>query len=317
MLNKTKDIINEVGKAVIGKDEVIKKVLTAILAGGHILLEDVPGVGKTTLALSFSKVLGIDYKRVQFTTDTMPSDIVGFSLYNKSENRFVYQQGPVMTNLLLADEINRTSSKTQAPLLEVMEEKRVTVDGETYELPDPFVVIATQNPVGSAGTQLLPSSQLDRFMIRLSMGYPDFKSQVNILKDRHHENPLDNINQIITVDELKEMQKMCENVYVADEIYEYITRLCSGTREHKMVDLGISPRGAIAVCRLAKSTAFIDGRDYVLPQDVSEVFCDVAAHRLVLNRKARINGLSQESIAQDVMSIVEMPKIKVKMGNRL
>lgn len=317
MLNKTKDIIHEVGKAVIGKDEVIKKVLTAILAGGHILLEDVPGVGKTTLALSFSKALGIDYKRVQFTTDTMPSDIVGFSLYNKSENRFVYQQGPVMTNLLLADEINRTSSKTQAALLEVMEEKRVTVDGKTYELPNPFVVIATQNPVGSAGTQLLPSSQLDRFMIRRSMGYPDFKSQINILKDRHHENPLDNINQIINIDELREMQKMCENVYVADEIYEYITRLCSGTREHKMIDLGISPRGAIAVCRFAKSTAFVDGRDYVLPQDISDVFCDVSAHRLVLNRKARIGGISQESIAQDVISMVEIPKIKVKMGSKI
>ena len=292
------------------------KVLTAILAGGHILLEDVPGVGKTTLALAFSKVLGIDYKRVQFTSDTMPSDIIGFSLFDKGEDRFVYQQGPVMTNLLLADEINRTSSKTQAALLEVMEEKKVTVDGETYQLPDPFVVIATQNPVGSAGTQLLPSSQLDRFMIRLSMGYPDFKSQVNILRDRHHENPLDMVKQIVNISELSDMQKSAENVYISDDIYEYVTYLCSATREHEMIDLGISPRGAIAVCKFAKALAFVKGRDYVVPEDIREIFGDVTVHRLIMNRKARISGVSAGSIIDEILSTVAMPEIKVQLGRQ-
>ena len=200
-------IQNEIKKVIIGKDDVIEKVLMAILAQGHILMEDVPGVGKTTMAMAFAKVLGLDNKRVQFTSDTMPSDIIGFSVYDKQSGKFEYKPGTIMTNLLLADEINRTSSKTQSALLEAMEERHVTVDGITHDLPKPFIVIATQNQVGSAGTQLLPSSQLDRFLIRTSMGYPDMKSQIEIMKERHHENPLDNIVPITNKETLNNSRK--------------------------------------------------------------------------------------------------------------
>lgn len=301
MNGKTDKIINEIKKAVTGKDDVIKKVLMAILSGGHILLEDVPGVGKTTLAVAFSKALGISYKRVQFTSDTMPSDVTGFSIYNKATNRFEYQSGPVMTNLLLADEINRTSSKTQAALLEVMEEKNVTVDGETHTLPEPFSVIATQNPVGSAGTQMLPASQLDRFTVRLKMGYPDFESQISILKDRHTENPLDSIVAVADVGSLIEMQKETSAVFIGDEIYEYITRLAQATRNDEMIELGLSPRGALAVCRYAKACAYIHGRDFVVPQDIYEIFTSVCAHRIVMSRKARIAGITAETELEKIL----------------
>lgn len=315
-MNKTEQILSEISKVIIGKDEVISKVLTAILAEGHVLLEDVPGVGKTTLALTFSKVLGLDYKRVQFTSDTMPSDIIGFSIYNKEQNKFVFQPGPVMTNLLLADEINRTSSKTQAALLEVMEEKKVTVDGQTHELPKPFAVIATQNPIGSAGTQMLPDSQLDRFMIRLEMGYPDFRSQVNILKDRHHEDPLDSAVQVTDATQLIEMQSEVSSVYISDEIYEYVTRLAQATRENNLTELGISPRGALALCRYVKAAAYIKGRDYVEPSDIMEAFPDVCAHRLVMSRKARLSDSSAQSVIAEILNSVQMPEISVVQGGK-
>lgn len=314
-MNKTEQILSEISKVIIGKDEVVSKVLTAILAEGHVLLEDVPGVGKTTLALTFSKVLGMDYKRVQFTSDTMPSDITGFSIYRKEQNKFVFQQGSVMTNLLLADEINRTSSKTQAALLEVMEEKKVTVDGQTHELPKPFAVIATQNPVGSAGTQMLPDSQLDRFMIRLEMGYPDFRSQVNILKDRHHEDPLDSVHQVSDVEQLLQMQSEVSSVYISDELYEYVTRLAQATRENSLIELGISPRGALALCRYVKAAAYIKGRDYVEPSDIMNAFSDVCAHRLVLSRKARLSDSSAQSVIAEILNSVQMPEISVVQGD--
>lgn len=307
---KTDEILAQVRRAIVGKDDVIESVLTAVLAGGHVLIEDVPGVGKTTLALAFSRALGLDCRRIQFTPDTMPSDIVGFSVFNKAQNAFVYQPGPVMTNLLLADEINRTSSKTQAALLEVMEEKRVTVDGETHTLPEPFVVLATQNPLGSAGTQPLPPSQLDRFMIRISMGYPSFKGQVDILKDRHTSDPLDSIEQLVSVSELTALQKQAAQVFVADPIYEYVTRLAEATRTHNMIDLGLSPRGALAVCKFARAHAFIKGREYVIPQDIKEVFPMTAAHRLVLCRKARISDYTAQAVIDELLSQTDMPAIE-------
>lgn len=312
MQNKINEILSENKKVIVGKDEIIAKVLTAILSGGHILLEDVPGVGKTTLALTFSRVLGLDYKRIQFTSDTMPSDIIGFSLYNKAQNSFVYQSGPVMTNLLLADEINRTSSKTQSALLEVMEERKVTVDGETHLLPQPFIVLATQNPVGSAGTQMLPSSQLDRFMIKLEMGYPDFKSQVDILKDRHTENPLNSVCAVIDVNQLMAMQKAVTEVYISDKIYEYVTRLAEATRNNKNTELGISPRGALAVCRFAKANAFLQNRDYVVPEDIRDTFSDVCAHRLIMSRKARIAGYTAKNVIEEILQTVDMPVVSAK-----
>ena len=302
-------IQNEIKKVIIGKDDVIEKVLTAILAQGHILMEDVPGVGKTTMAMAFSKVLGLDHKRVQFTSDTMPSDIIGFSVYDKQSGKFEYKPGTIMTNLLLADEINRTSSNTQSALLEAMEERHVTVDGITHDLPKPFIVIATQNQVGSAGTQLLPSSQLDRFLIRTSMGYPDMKSQIEIMKERHHENPLDNIVPITNKETLNNLIYEAQNTFVADAVYAYASELIEETRHNQYIQLGISPRGALALCRAAKAHAFLQGRDYTTPEDVSSVFVDVCAHRLVLEAKARLHELSAEEILTEILKSIKQPNI--------
>lgn len=307
---KMNEIIQEIEKVIVGKNEIVQKVLMAVLAGGHVLMEDVPGVGKTTTAMTFAKVLGLDTRRVQFTSDTMPSDIIGYSMYDKDKKDFVYKPGAVMTNLLLADEINRTSSKTQSALLEAMEELRVTVDGTTYNLPKPFIVLATQNPVGSAGTQLLPSAQLDRFMIKISMGYPDFDSEINILKDRHTENPLNRITAIVNKEELEELIKESSKVEIVDSIYEYVTHLSKATREHELIQLGVSPRGALAVCKMSKAHAYLDGRDYVIPEDVAAVFADVCCHRLVLSTKARMMEERAETIVKDILKKVDMPVIK-------
>ena len=310
MNEKTNAVLNEIEKVVVGKNEIVEKIFMAILASGHVLMEDVPGVGKTTTAMTFAKVLGLDTKRVQFTSDTVPSDIIGFSVYEKESGKFVYKPGVVMTNILLADEINRTSSKTQSALLEAMEERRVTVDGVTYNLPSPFIVIATQNPVGSAGTQMLPNSQLDRFIIKISMGYPDFQSQVNILKERHSANPLDRVKAVITADELAQLVKSAAAVNVSDAVYEYVTKLAQATRQKETVQLGVSPRGALAVCRMAKAYAFLKGRDYVVPEDVAAVFPDVCTHRLMLNSKARMMETDARQVIDEIIKSVPMPSVR-------
>ena len=310
MNEQIQQIMQEIEKVIVGKHDVVEKILMAVLASGHVLMEDVPGVGKTTTAMTFAKVLGLDTRRVQFTSDTVPSDIIGYSVYDKQSEKFVFKPGAVMTNLLLADEINRTSSKTQSALLEAMEEHRVTVDGETYDLPDPFVVLATQNPVGSAGTQLLPSAQMDRFLIKISMGYPDFESQINILRDRHQDNPLDHIRAIVTDQELRSLIDQARQVNVGDYIYEYVTRLTQATREHPLVQLGVSPRGALAVCRMAKAYAFVHGRDYVLPEDVAAVFPCVCCHRLILSTKARMMEEQPETVIGAVIKEIPMPVLK-------
>ena len=307
MHTQSERILSEVKKAIVGKNDVLARALMAILSRGHILLEDVPGVGKTTLALAFSRAMGIDYRRVQFTSDVVPSDIIGFSVYDKESGRLLFKPGAVMCNLLLADEINRTSSKTQSALLEVMEERQVTVDGQTHPVPDPFIVIATQNPVGSAGTQLLPQAQIDRFMVRLKMGYPDFNSQVNILRDRKSENPLSRVEQVASAAEVVQMQREVDSLRVADSILEYITHLCQATREHSVVQLGVSPRGALAVLKMSQAHAYLAGRDYVIPEDAAEIFGDVCAHRLVLSPKAKISGVTQEEVIRQVLSTVRMP----------
>lgn len=309
MEEKITRIIDEVKKVIVGKDDIIQKVLMTVLAKGHILLEDIPGVGKTTLALAFSRALGLDYKRIQFTPDVIPSDVVGFSVYDKATGQLAYKPGAVMCNLLLADEINRTSSKTQAALLEVMEEGNVTVDGNTYQVPQPFIVLSTQNPIGSAGTQLLPQSQLDRFMVRMQMGYPDFKSQVNILRDRQTEQPLDAAEQAVTKEEIMEMQAEVQQVHVDDALLGYITCLAEATREHELVQIGVSPRGALAVNRMAKASAYIEGRDYMIPEDIIRVFPDVCAHRVVLFPKAKITNTTAESIMKQITEEIETPKI--------
>ncbi len=309
-INKANDIINEVKKIVIGKDKIIKKVLTTILAKGNILIEDIPGVGKTTLALAFSKAMSLDCKRLQFTPDVLPSDILGFSIYNKDLDRFEYKQGAIMCNLFLADEINRTSAKTQSALLEVMEEGKVTIDGITRKVSKPFIVIATQNPVGSIGTQMLPESQLDRFMIKLTMGYPDMESEIEILKGKQKKVPLDEINTVVTKEDILVMQDLVENIYIHEKIYEYIVTLISKTRNHPLIDLGVSPRGSVALTKLAKATAFLKNRDYVVPEDIQEIFKDVTIHRIILNTKARISNTSEEKILLDILNSVSVPGTK-------
>lgn len=307
MEHKTEKILNEVKKVIVGKDIVLEKILMTMIAKGHVLLDDVPGTGKTTTALAFSRALGLDYARIQFTPDVLPSDIVGFSMYDKNKGEFVFKPGVVMTNLLLADEINRTSSKTQSALLEVMEEKQATVDGKTYKLPQPFTVIATQNPVGAAGTQLLPQAQLDRFMVKLEMGYPDFESQVNLLRDRQTGNPLAAVERVAEAAELAQMQKEAEEVHISDEILEYITTLSFETRKHPLTALGVSPRGALAVSGMAKAGAYIRKRDYVLPDDVTSIFRDVCGHRMILTSKAKITETTAADILDEIIRNTPRP----------
>ena len=312
MEKKLQAIISEVQKAVIGKQTVIEKVLMALLADGHILLDDIPGVGKTTLALALSRALGLQYNRIQFTPDVLPSDIVGFSVYNKETGGFTYKSGVVTnTNLLLGDEINRTSSKTQSALLEAMEERQVTVDGSTYPLQTPFTVIATQNNVGTAGTQTLPYAQMDRFLVRLSIGYPDYEAQMTILRDRQNAEPLSAVREVVTRDEVVQMQREVRSVTAKDVVLDYITRLAMASREHPMLELGISPRGALFLDRMAKAHAYLAGRDYVTGEDVQAVFCDVCAHRVILSQEARLGAKSAQDVLQELLHRVDVPDRKL------
>ena len=304
----------ELKKIIRGKQEITDRILMAILARGHILLEDVPGVGKTTTALGFSKLMGMSFQRVQFTPDVLPTDITGFTVYNKQTGNFEFKPGASMCNLLLADEINRTSSKTQSALLEIMEEGRVTVDGTTHELPKPFIVLATQNPIGSVGTQELPESQLDRFMIKISMGYPDAASEMEILKSRSNYNPLEYINSIANAETLVSLQKVVENIFVDDKIYMYITHLAQATRQHPMLKLGISTRGAIALMAASKATALLKGRSYVIPDDVMYMYEDVFAHRLILSSNAKINNITAKQILDEIAGSVRKPEISAGQG---
>ena len=304
------NVIDEVKKAVIGKDSCVEMVMMAILARGHILIEDIPGVGKTTMALAFSRACAMSQNRVQFTPDVLPADITGFSIYRKDTGKFEYQPGAVMCNLLLADEINRTSPKTQSALLEVMEEGNVTVDGITREVPKPFIVMATQNPIGSSGTQMLPESQLDRFMISLSMGYPDHENLVELLRDRQTTNPLEKATAVITKEEVVMLQDQVQKVYMADSILNYIATLAEATRNHPMITLGLSPRGTLALCRMTKAAAFMEERDYVIPEDVKRVFTDVTAHRMILDSRARYQEQSAKDILEEILKDTEAPKVE-------
>lgn len=300
-------VIDEVKKVVTGKDDRIRKAFAAILAGGHILIEDVPGVGKTTLAVAFSRAMGLVNQRVQFTPDVMPADILGFSMYQKDTGRFEYKQGPIMCNLFLADEINRTSPKTQSALLEVMEENVVTIDGVGYKVPEPFVVMATQNPKGSAGTQLLPESQLDRFMICMSMGYPDLHSEIAIAKGKSVKKDMELVRGVLNSQALLQLQEVVERVQVHDHVYSYICKLVQSTRENPYIELGISPRGTLSCVRMAKAWAFLEGRTYVVPEDVYQVFKDIGKHRIILNTKARVTHVTEEAVLDEVLNTVKQP----------
>ena len=298
-------VITEVKKAIIGKDECIITAVAAILAGGHILLNDIPGVGKTTLAMALSRSMSLKENRVQFTPDVLPSDLTGFSMYQKETESFVYQPGSVMCNLLLADEINRTSPKTQSALLEVMQEQKVTVDGVSRSVPKPFIVIATQNPFGSAGTWMLPEAQLDRFMVCLSMGYPDMEDEIAILKGMHKSKE---VQSVISGEELLHMQDQVKEVTVHDRIYAYIGTLVERTRNHEMIDLGISPRGTINMVQMAQALAFLRQRSYVVPEDVQDVFLPVCAHRLMLNAKARVAHKDAGQLLSDILARTPAPR---------
>ncbi len=309
-------IMEEVNKAVIGKKESIIKIMTAILAQGHILIDDIPGVGKTTMAMAFSQAMALSHRRIQFTPDVMPADITGFSVYQKESESFVYQNGLAMCNLLLADEINRTSPKTQSALLEVMEEGKVTVDGVTREVPQPFIVIATQNPVGSVGTQMLPESQIDRFMICIRMGYPALEDEVAIVKGRSSGSHLEMVHAVAEAEDLIRMRREVESVYVHEEIYEYMGRLAQATRKHPMIQLGVSPRGTIALARMTKAFAYLNGRNYAIPEDVRYVAEDVMLHRLCLSTKARVNQIAKENILSQIMTEVKGPTMRRHMTGR-
>ena len=307
MADKIRQLQKELGTIIKGKKEVTDKIIMAVLARGHVLLEDVPGVGKTTTALALCRLMGMDFNRIQFTPDVVPSDVTGFTMYEKQTGKFIYRPGAVMCNMLLADEINRTSSKTQSALLEAMEEGHVTVDGVTHDLPSPFVVLATQNPIGSAGTQNLPNSQLDRFLMKLSMGYPDVGSQVRILRERSQQEPLEQVEPVMRREELIAAIAKVRQVHVDDQIYDYIARLAEVTRTHPLLKLGISPRGALALCRTAKARAFAEGRDFVVPEDVTQMAEYVFAHRLMLSSKARLNEYTPEAIVAEVLAQTQPP----------
>ena len=294
MTDKIRILQEQLGTIIKGKKEVTDKIIMAVLAKGHVLLEDVPGVGKTTTALALSRLMGMDFQRIQFTPDVVPSDVTGFTMYQKETGTFVYRPGAVMCNFLLADEINRTSSKTQAALLEVMEEGRVT----------------TENPVGSSGTQMLPESQLDRFMVSLSMGYPDHESLVEILRDRQDTNPLDHAETVVHKEELLKLQEQVQKVYMDDRILSYVADLAEATRVHALITLGLSPRGTLALCRMSKAAAFVDGRDYVVPDDIRKVFGDVAGHRMVLESRARYEERSARDILDEILDTVPVPKVE-------
>lgn len=307
-MNEFKSVLNEVRKVINGKDREIITML-ALLANGNILIEDIPGVGKTTMALAFSKALGLKYGRIQFTPDTLPSDITGFSSFNKESGKMHFNKGAIFCNLFLADELNRTSSRTQAALLEAMEERQVTVDGHSYQLENPFSVIATQNPVGASGTQLLPDSQTDRFTVRISMGYPNFEAECQMLINRSRQNPLDKVKQAVTVEELINMQNNVKEVFVSEDMAKYIVMLVTATRQNSLFERGASPRAALSLKDMAKAAAFADDRDYIVPRDIQNIFVATISHRVILSAEANAKKISVTKALNEILRTTRQPKI--------
>lgn len=297
----------EISKVIKGKSEAVQLILTALLAQGHVLIEDVPGVGKTTLAMALGKATGLSFRRAQFTPDVMASDITGFTMFNREENRFEYRSGLVMTNILLADEINRTSPKTQSALLEAMEEKRVTVDGVVHQLPEPFIVIATQNSQGYVGTFPLPEAQLDRFMIKISMGYPTVEEETGILLDRLGENPANEVRPVMTAEQLSACIAEVQQVNFAESLCRYVAELSAATRAHGGVELGVSPRASLAIMQASRAYAYLDGRDYVVPEDIVRLMIPVFSHRIVLRQEMKMRRMDVTTVLQDAVSAVTPP----------
>lgn len=311
-VEKAREVVNLVNRVILGKEREVAEVMLAFLAGGHILLEDIPGVGKTTLALAFSRAMELEHRRVQFTPDVMPSDLTGFSIYRREEEKFVYQPGSVFCNLLLADEINRTSPKTQSALLEVMEERKVSVEGVTREVPKPFLVIATQNPAGSVGTQLLPEAQVDRFMASMTLGYPDFEHELAMAMSVGEESRVELIEPVIGCDELLWMQREIHQVYMKEEVYRYLLDLVTATRSHPHLEKGASPRATIALVKMAKSAAWFNGRGYVTPNDVLEQFPYTVSHRVSTNMSARMKNIPKSQILKQITETVKKPPMGEK-----
>jgi MoxR-like ATPase len=312
-LNKTKipEIINNVSKVIIGKREVTEKILVALLSGGHVLIEDVPGVGKTTLVNAIAKSIGCSFKRIQFTPDLVPSDITGITVYNMKNGEFEYRQGPIASNMILADEINRSSPKTQSSLLEAMQERQITVDGNTYKLPRPFMVLATQNPIEYEGTFPLPEAQLDRFTLRITMGYPNFMEEKKILAAYKEEEPLSKLQAVVTEQEVEMMQKEVEKIFVDESIQDYIIQITQLTRNHNDIYLGCSPRATLALFNAARALAYIRGREYVIPDDVKELVYATLTHRLILKSEAKIQGKDENSVLSDIIKSVRVPVVKL------
>lgn len=308
-IGSAKLIVREVGKVIVGKDETLIKVLLAVIASGHILMEDIPGVGKTTMAVAMSRALGLDYNRVQFTPDVLPSDITGYSIYDKNTGLMNYQKGAVLCNLFLADELNRATSRTQSALLQAMEEGQVTVDNQTYAVPQPFVVIATQNPTGAKGTQMLPDSQMDRFMLRLSIGYPSHEDEMEMIRRKQRGITPETVAQVVTREQLMNIRREVDGVFIKDALIDYIVSLCARTRADSRIIQGASPRASLALTALAKATAWIQGRDYVLPRDVRFIFRDCIEHRLVWVSELSSNEARNTALAE-IFSSVKAPAIK-------
>lgn len=312
-INRVADqILEQVNKVILGKEREVREVLLTFLANGHVLIEDIPGVGKTSLAVAFSKALGLDCKRVQFTPDVMPSDLTGFSIYRREEEKFVYQKGSVFCNLLLADEINRTSPKTQSALLEVMEERKVSVEGVTREVPVPFLVIATQNPFGSAGTQSLPIAQMDRFMISITLGYPDFESELAMAKEISDKERMDQVQTVSDGTAFLKMQREIHDVFMKEEVYRYLLELVTATRNHPYLERGASPRATISLVKMAKAESWLSGRDYCTPNDVAKQFPYVVSHRIVPDLTTEMEHISRQQIVKEILETVKKPPLESK-----
>lgn len=309
MENKSimQSIAENIGKVMVGQSGAAKLMVVCLAAGGHVLIEDVPGIGKTTMANALAKSIGVSFNRIQFTPDILPSDITGFSMYNPKTGEFEYKQGSIMSNIILADEINRTSPKTQASMLEVMEERHVTVDGVTYDVPDPFMVIATQNPVEYMGTYPLPEAQLDRFLMKITMGYPDSEDEVNILFRFRKTNPLDSLTPVADGKQITELRKQVRDVHVDKAIGEYIVEIVQSTRRQEHVLLGCSPRASIYLMRASQALALYNGRDYVIPDDVKSLAVPVLAHRMILKQEAKIRKITAESVLSNLLKNIRVP----------